>query len=168
MLTIARLSEQDLSNQQTVSCGCGKNARVDSHAFKRDLADITRLMSTCSHYGKWPIRAIERVIVPPIILHQYKIFRYAKQPVGFVTWAFFSDEVHEIFINRTRLLQPYDFTSGDRLWIMDLCISTDAPKGLAAKAGRYLRRKFVDRKYQGGAFWKRGNKEVRVVRSAYV
>jgi len=164
MLTIARLSEQDLSNQQTVSCGCGKNARVDSHAFKRDLADITRLMSTCSHYGRWPIRAIERTIVPPINLHQYKIFKYAKQPVGFVTWAFFSDEVHEIFLNKTRLLQPRDFNSGNRLWIMDVCTSADAPKRLPRKMVRYLRNRFND----CPTYWRRGNKEIKVVRSAYV
>jgi cytolysin-activating lysine-acyltransferase len=168
MLAFARFSTQFSTDQRTVACGCGKSARVDSQAFKRDLSDIVRLMAKCPHYGKWPLKSIERVILPAVDLHQYKVFRYAKQPVGFVTWAFLSDEAHQAFIDHSRLLQPSDFNSGDRLWVMDVCTSADAPKGLPRKMIRYLRERFADRAYQGGAFWKKGNKSHRGVRSAYV
>tara|TARA_R100000700_G_scaffold40154_2_gene54930 strand:- start:1699 stop:2214 length:516 start_codon:yes stop_codon:yes gene_type:complete len=151
-----------------VTCGCGKNPRSDSLAYKRDMYDIVSLMSACPHYGGWPLRSIKRVIAPAVLLNQYKIFRYAKKPVGFVTWAFFDEEAHNSFVHNFRLLRPSDFHSGNRLWIMDVCTRADAPKGLPRKMIRYLRERFADRVYQGGAFWKKDNKSHKGVRSAYV
>lgn len=147
--------------QIVVSCGCGKNARVDSLSFKRDLADITRLMATGPHYKNWPLKSIERLIVPPVNLTQYKLFRHAKKTVGFVTWAFMSEESSISFDHGTRLLQPSDFSSGDRLWVMDFCVSSEAPKGLPQKMVRYIRNTFKGRQF----WWRRANKETKLVRS---
>jgi hemolysin-activating ACP:hemolysin acyltransferase len=38
----------------------------------------------------------------------------------YVSWAFFSDEVEQAFIDQTRKLQPEDWKSGPNCWAIDV------------------------------------------------
>ncbi len=70
----------------------------------------------------------------PIALDQYRIFRFDGVPRGLITWAWMSAEAERKYVSGD-LLDPEDWQSGDRLWLIDMI----APyKGLAASITRWV------------------------------
>lgn len=70
----------------------------------------------------------------PIALDQYRIFRFDGVPRGLITWAWMSAKAERKYIAGD-LLDPEDWQSGDRLWLIDMI----APyKGLAASITRWV------------------------------
>ena len=71
---------------------------------------------------------------PPIALNQYRLFRFDNVPRGLITWARLSAEAERRYV-AGELLQPRDWQSGDRLWLLDMI----APyRGLAAGITRWV------------------------------
>jgi cytolysin-activating lysine-acyltransferase len=63
----------------------------------------------------------EWLVIPPIAQKQFSLFRGQKnEPVAFVSWASVSDEVEERLLKGVTKLQPQDWKSGDKLYIIDI------------------------------------------------
>jgi cytolysin-activating lysine-acyltransferase len=77
-------------------------------------------MMRSDRHREWRIKSIERLMLPPMVLSQYKMFWGADGiPVGLATWAFLTPEAADGYVNRTRQLQPEDWNAGDQLWFID-------------------------------------------------
>ena len=152
MLSTNQLEIENFTSRQTVACGCGKRPKIQSKGFKLEFADTFRvLINAPGLYTHKPLHVLDRIITPALLLNQYKIFRHAKLPVGFMSWGFLSDEIHTGWMNRTHNLQSDDFNTGDNLWIIDFCTTMDAPPNLPMKMLRYMKTKFDPRPFH----WKR-------------
>lgn len=66
------------------------------------------------------IADMEWVLIPPVSLGQFRLWRHGNQPIGFVTWAFVSDEVDERLRNGGVKLKPQDWKSGEKVWLVDV------------------------------------------------
>ncbi|NQY74287.1 MAG: toxin-activating lysine-acyltransferase, partial [Candidatus Margulisbacteria bacterium] len=64
----------------------------------------------------------EWLIIPPIALKQFRLFRQKKQnaPIAFVSWASVSEEVEERLLKGVVKLSPKDWNSGKNLWLIDV------------------------------------------------
>ena len=72
-----------------------------------------------THKGA-PLSILKTVIFPPISHKQCAIFFHNKQLVGYVSWAMMNEEAEERYLTHpSRFLEPGDWTSGDRRWVID-------------------------------------------------
>ena len=87
-------------------------------------------------YRPYRLADIDRLFVPPIMLGQYYTLEHGEFLTGFVSWANLTEEAEAGFINRSRKLQPDDWSAGDysRIWIID-CL---APHGGIMKMARHV------------------------------
>ena len=64
---------------------------------------------------------IEWMLLPAILLQQYRIYHDDKgHPIAFAAWAFVSEEVEKRLNGGNARLQPADWKSGDRLWLIHI------------------------------------------------
>lgn len=63
----------------------------------------------------------EWMIIPPIASKQFSLFRNKKsEPIAFVSWASVNEEVENRLLLGNSKLTPRDWTSGDKLYIIDI------------------------------------------------
>ena len=64
---------------------------------------------------------LEWLVLPPVSQKQCSLFRSKKnEPVAFVSWAKVSEEVEKRLLSGQTKLQPKDWNSGDKIYIMDI------------------------------------------------
>jgi len=91
----------------------------DNHPHSA-LGAMAWLMKHAEYHRGWDLQAINIDIVPPIVLGQYRIYRSAlSEPVGFVTWAYVSEEVKSALVARLRPMTWSDWNSGELLLFND-------------------------------------------------
>lgn len=81
-----------------------------------DLGFIARLMMKSDVHRRWTIGDFNRLVVPPVSLGQYIVFR---DPNCYVSWGLFSEDVVDGFRNRSRKLMPGDWDSGNEFVFVD-------------------------------------------------
>lgn len=86
------------------------------------------------HY-EMPVRKLEQWAFPPIVLQQFRLYRREGRPVAFFSWAFLSEAVEKKYALSPQSLEPGEWRSGERLWIIDFI----APFGDTARVMRDLR-----------------------------
>lgn len=83
------------------------------------LGEMCWLYSQSNIHRDWPVASIQRWLLPAILTRQMRVYRKNGKPHAFVTWAYLSKEVEESFVMNTASLQPKDWKSGDRIWLID-------------------------------------------------
>ena len=63
---------------------------------------------------------LEWLVVPPLRLRQFRLFRRKNAPVAYASWAALTEEAEKRLLSGVRKLQPGDWNAGDRLWLIDL------------------------------------------------
>jgi len=99
------------------------------------IGEVTLLMTVSSLHKQHPINFINYFILPPIYLNQFRIYRIKNQPVGWVSWAFLSDELEKELIENFRILNLDEWKIGKNVFIMDFI----APFGHARKITQDLK-----------------------------
>jgi cytolysin-activating lysine-acyltransferase len=111
------------------------------------VGHVVRLMNQSERYRSYTVEDIDRVIAPPILLRQCRIYRHKGIPFGFISWAFLNEEAERGFIDGTRKLLAKDWNAGNRLWWIDLIFPRGGVKQVRneleaifpEKEGKYLR-----------------------------
>ncbi len=63
---------------------------------------------------------LEWMVMPPVVLRQFRIFPGKNQPLGMALWAKISEEVEDRLLAGNMRISPQDWNSGDRYWLLDL------------------------------------------------
>lgn len=122
-----------------------RDASIPSAAV---LGEMCWLYSQSPLHQGWPMISIQQWLLPALMHKQYRIYHQGAKPVGFVTWAWLSQEVETAYVRNTRSLQPKDWKSGDRGWILDYVAPFGDAKRIASDlktnifkddVGRFLR-----------------------------
>ena len=112
------------------------------------LGEMVWLYSMSEMHRDWPMGSIHQWLLPAIMHKQFRLYHEGRKPVGLVTWARMSEEAEAAYVRNPRSLQPKDWKSGDRGWLLDyiapfgdaLRIGEDLKTTIfAGKMGRYLR-----------------------------
>ena len=100
----------------------------------RVYGDLMFLAFRSPRHARMTTGLLRTYFEPPILLGQYRIFRFDGVPRGMFTWARL-DRAAERKLVAGEALAPEDWAGGDRLWIVDLI----APyRGLAAGMVRWI------------------------------
>jgi len=63
---------------------------------------------------------LEWMVMPPIILQQFRMFYAKDRPIGVVLWALVDDEVEARLVSGSARMRPQDWNCGDKLWIVEV------------------------------------------------
>lgn len=63
---------------------------------------------------------LEWRVIPPIALQQYRLVQHRGTPAGFISWALVDEATEKRLQQPDFRLRPQDWTSGKRVWIVDI------------------------------------------------
>ncbi len=95
-------------------------ANTPSKTISNVLGEITWLMTQSPNHRYFFLSDLEWMILPPVSQGQFRVFHGEKFPVGVAFWAFVSQEVEERIRKGITKMRPGDWSSGDKLWLVDL------------------------------------------------
>lgn len=84
------------------------------------FGQITWLMTQSKTHRNFFISDLEWMVMPPVLLKQFRLFPGKTQPLGCALWAKLSAEVEQRLEAGVARLAPQDWNSGDRLWLVEL------------------------------------------------
>lgn len=101
------------ANQETAAAA--KVAQTVSDIF----GQATWLMTQSRGHRNMFISDLEWMLMPAILLRQFRLFPGKNQPLGIALWAQLSDDVSQRLETGGRL-KPEDWKSGSNLWLVEL------------------------------------------------
>jgi cytolysin-activating lysine-acyltransferase len=63
---------------------------------------------------------LEWMVIPPIELGQFRMYRRESMPLAFASWALVSEETEKRLASGMARLAPTEWRNGDRLWLVEL------------------------------------------------
>ncbi|OBY25205.1 toxin-activating lysine-acyltransferase [Leisingera sp. JC1] len=106
----------------------GKFPTVDAPTFASVMGQAVWLMSMSKDHRELPIKTVEDLLSPAILLKQFRLYSQGMQPLAFVIWASVSDEVKARLESGNKKLELADWRSGTNIVVVD-CISPLHPAG---------------------------------------
>lgn len=95
----------------------------------RMLGDIVFVLSQSPMHKHFSLADLEWMIMPALILGQYRIFRDGEKPVGVALWAYLSEESEKKLESGVGRLRPDEWKAGSHV---------DKEKGIAGGEGGSL------------------------------
>lgn len=83
------------------------------------FGQATWLMTQSRGHRTMFISDLEWMLMPPILLRQFRLFPGKDQPLGIALWAQLSDEASQR-LEAGGKLKPDDWKSGDNYWLVEL------------------------------------------------
>jgi len=100
----------------------------------RAYGDMIFLAFRSPRHAQMPVGLLRHYLEPPLVLGQFRLFRFDGVARGLYTWGWLGPEAEHRLITGAPLA-PEDWNSGKRLWIVDIM----APyKGLTASMVRWI------------------------------
>lgn len=107
------------------------------------LGQVAWLMQRSPSHRHLFLADLEWLVIPPVMLRQFRIFSKDNTPVAYASWANVNEETAERLSKGIRRLRPGDWNGGSELWLIDLV----APFGGGNTVLKELREKtFAGRK----------------------
>jgi cytolysin-activating lysine-acyltransferase len=124
------------------------------------LGHVVWLMMNMPQYRHVFLTDLEWMVLPPIMLGQYRLFRAENRVVAFAAWAYLSEAVEARLQTANPRLAPSEWKSGDRLWLVDL----HAPFGHQELALKELRETALkDRTFKMHRWTQHGRQTVEMI-----
>lgn len=104
----------------------GNAPQLDLASAKAALAKLPILGPVLWLYARDPLRKftfmadIDWILLPPVILDQYRLYSKNEIPFAFFTWAKVSDAVDQRLRSGTLRIAPHEWKSGEHLWLIDV------------------------------------------------
>lgn len=83
------------------------------------LGEATFLFLNSPLHLGYAVHQLTTFILTPLRLGQFRMYRGAKGPVGFVAWAHLTPQAAEDYALQRRPLKPEDWNAGDQLWFIE-------------------------------------------------
>ncbi|MBL4645739.1 MAG: toxin-activating lysine-acyltransferase [Rhizobiales bacterium] len=84
------------------------------------LGQSVWLMTQSASHRTFFLSDLEWMVMPPILLRQFRIFPGKNQPIGLALWARVSDEVEQRLKDGNVRMAPKDWQSGPNYWLVEL------------------------------------------------
>ena len=88
------------------------------------LGDIAYLMMHSEKHRHLFISDMEWLVMPALRLKQMRIFRNAKRPLVYISWARLTQEAEKRLLAGNPRLAPGDWNAGSKFWIVDIVNNT--------------------------------------------
>ena len=95
-------------------------------------------MHSASHRDA-PLHTLSALLLPALKSRQFVLLSEAGKPVAYLSWANLSEEAERRYLSNPPVLMPEaDWSSGDRMWILDWVAPFGHTKTLSGLFGRRL------------------------------
>jgi cytolysin-activating lysine-acyltransferase len=84
------------------------------------VGEIVWLMTQSPLHRHFAIADLEWMVMPAILLNQYRVFHEQGRPVGVALWGFLSQEAETRLSLPLPRLRSDEWRSGNRCWLVDL------------------------------------------------
>lgn len=84
------------------------------------LGQVSWLMMQSPAHKHFFYADAEWLVMPPLMLKQFRIFRKNNTPIAYASWARLTEEAETRVTAGNIRLKPTDWNAGDRLWLIDL------------------------------------------------
>ncbi len=111
----------------------------------RAYGDMMFLAFRSPRHARMPVAQLRSYLEPPLVLGQFRLFRFDGVARGLYTWGWLGPEAERRLVTGGQMA-PEDWAGGDRLWIVDIM----APyRGLTQSMVRWIMKKghFTDRDF---------------------
>ncbi|KIC22427.1 toxin-activating lysine-acyltransferase [Leisingera sp. ANG-Vp] len=95
---------------------------VDAQTFASVMGQAVWLMAMSKDHRELPIKTVEELLSPAILLKQFRLYSQGKQPLAFVIWASVSDEIKARLDSGGKLQELTEWRSGANIVVVE-CIS---------------------------------------------
>ena len=95
-------------------------AAATQRTVASSLGEIVWLMSQSPAHKTFFISDLEWMVMTPVLLQQFRIFYDQQKPIGVALWGFVNDEAEARLSAGNAKLQPQDWKSGDKLWVVEI------------------------------------------------
>lgn len=108
----------------------GGLAQLPATQFFTLYGEVLYLLFHAPLQRLYSVADIEKRIIQPMDLDQFRIYRAERGPVALITWAFIDDELHARMRDGQIDLAPHEWNCGPHLWFIEFI----APFGQARLA----------------------------------
>lgn len=123
------------------------------------LGDITWLWMNSELHASWPVLVLERNVLPAIDRRQFLMMRHRNgMPLAYVSWAWLDEAREKQYLRDPLSLSIEDWSSGDRMWLMDWI----APFGGSTHIASVLRQRLFPHEAAWALRVKKGSTKGRV------
>ncbi len=109
------------------------------------VGQVAWLMTQSPLHRTWAMGSLLQWVVPALMHRQYRVYSQNGKPVAYVSWAWLTQEKESSYVLNPRGLQPVDWKSGDRGWIVDFISPFGATKDVIKDLRRNLFKDAVGR-----------------------
>ncbi len=113
----------------------GEGAGAAPKTVAQVLGEITWLMTQSPRHKAIPLGDLEWLLMPAILLRQFRIFYKGEQPVGVVLWALADDLVAKRIDTGDRRLAAVEWKSGTAMRIVELVAPFGGEAEMRAQVG---------------------------------
>lgn len=102
------------------------------------IGEIVWLMSQSPEFKQYLIADLDWLVMPPVLLRQFRLFYHEGKPAACVLWAKVSDEVEARLSAGAPTVRPADWRSGERFRIVRTIAPFGGGEAFAAETERSL------------------------------
>ena len=125
------------------------------------IGEIASLMISSDLHINYMLKDIRDIFMPAVDINQFRIYHNKDGfPVGFICWAFLSDEIEKLYETGKYKLKPQEWNSGKNGWI----IENIAPFGHGKQIMNELRYKIFAGQTGKCFMFSKDKKELRVAK----
>jgi cytolysin-activating lysine-acyltransferase len=84
------------------------------------FGQVVWLMMNTPQFRHVFVADLEWMVLPPILLNQYRLLRVDNRTVAFAGWAYLSETAEKRLQEANARLAPVDWKGGDRLWLINV------------------------------------------------
>lgn len=111
--------ESDRSIPDHQSAPAGQSNSLGARERAAALVHATSLIIQSSAHGELSLNELKARLEPPIASGQFHLWHDNGLPFAFVSWAFLRPDIETRLLAGGRPLRPDEWSSGERLWIVD-------------------------------------------------
>jgi len=129
------LHDGSTANERHAAGHTQSQADLPPKTVAQVLGEITWLMTQSPRHKSIPIGNLEWLLMPAILLRQFRIFYKGEQPVGVALWALADDLVARRIDTGDRRLAAVEWKSGTNMRIIDIVAPFGGEVEMRSKVG---------------------------------
>jgi cytolysin-activating lysine-acyltransferase len=112
--------DASFTNPNTITVHAPEQTAPPPKTVSQVLGEITWLMTQSPRHKAIPLGDLEWLLMPAILLRQFRIFYHGEQPVGVALWALADDLVAKRIDGGDKRLAAVEWKSGTNMRIVEL------------------------------------------------
>src|SRR4051794_7313680 len=132
---VLRVAASSLDNAHHAAAAVPERDALPSKTVSQVLGEITWLMTQSPRHKAIPLGDLEWLLMPAILLRQFRIFYQGQQPVGVALWALVDGMVAKRIDVGDNRLSAVEWKSGSNMRIVELVAPFGGEAEMRSKVG---------------------------------